>query len=271
MLLVGCGQQGQSEDKSKLKEISIDTQPTKLEYTVGDFFDPAGLKIKTLTYGGDESVVAYTTTDTDFSFTPSLETALAVTDTTVVVTYKSLTANITITVNEAVDTFAHTINFQNATTCKSSDNNFEDKFLPNFINDGTQLLINLQTTGMVQVVKNDQKIEYTSWSEKVLSIGNADGNGKLELTFKSKVVSVEIEARAHVKFYYYSDTQGISADSNSKLTVNGSYWTFPTPTLEEYETETKTFNINSNKVTLNTDDVANGRVTIFNITFNIEK
>ena len=269
-LLVGCGNNQPQQDKNKLKEVTLESEPTKTNYVVDEFFEPAGLSIKTLTFGGQEDIVIYSATNDKFTFTPSLTTPLTLEDTSVKVTYEGFDLTVSITVNEPViPTYSHSINFQNAQITKTTDTStFEERFLPNFIHEGEQLLANLQTAGFLQVVKNDQTIEYTSWSEKVLSIGNGDGGRSLELTFKDKLISVEIEARAHVKFYLYGDK--ISADSNSVLHINNSSWTFPTPTFEEYDTETKRFTVNSNKLTLSTNDVANGRVTIFKITFNLE-
>ena len=82
-----------------LDSISIDTNPSKLTYNVGEKFNPNGLKIKLNYSDGTSDIVTYNdTTKNSFAFNPSLDTALDTTHTNVVVTYSSKTANIPITV-----------------------------------------------------------------------------------------------------------------------------------------------------------------------------
>lgn len=82
-----------------LTSIAVKTEPTKTTYTAGDYFDPTGLVI-TLTYSDSTTEdVAYANNESDFSFSPGLETALATTNTEVTITYENLTCTQEITVN----------------------------------------------------------------------------------------------------------------------------------------------------------------------------
>lgn len=75
-------------------------EPTKKSYNPGDFFDPTGLKIS---YGGEE--ISYTAGNTDFTFTPSLTTALTSSSKQVIIKYNNKTiATVAITVN-GVDSY----------------------------------------------------------------------------------------------------------------------------------------------------------------------
>lgn len=74
--------------------------PAKTAYNPGDFFDPTGLKIS---YGGAE--ISYTDGNTDFTFTPSLTTALKSSNKQVTIKYNNKTiTTLAITVN-GVDSY----------------------------------------------------------------------------------------------------------------------------------------------------------------------
>lgn len=82
-----------------LKTVSVQTQPNKVEYLVGESLDPAGL-VLTLTYDdGSEQTVAYTSDNAaDFAFDPAaFDTAGGY---NVTVTYDGLQATFGVTVSE---------------------------------------------------------------------------------------------------------------------------------------------------------------------------
>lgn len=87
-----------------LTSISVKSAPTKVEYTVGDKFDPAGLVITRHYSDGTSDDYTYAGHTADFTFSPALTTALAETDTKVTITYKEKTVDQAITVT--VPTFA---------------------------------------------------------------------------------------------------------------------------------------------------------------------
>lgn len=90
----------------QLKSIAVATQPTKKTYTVGEYFDPTGLVISTVVEDADDqtifkngSNVAYAGHEDDFSFNPSLTTALTTDHSSVTITYGGKEASQAITVN----------------------------------------------------------------------------------------------------------------------------------------------------------------------------
>lgn len=92
----------------QLSSISIATAPTKVAYNVGDYFIPAGLVISTMWQDATDNSLTKTETveyndDTkdSFSFSPSLDTQLTTSNTSVVITYSGKTAEQTISVVEA--------------------------------------------------------------------------------------------------------------------------------------------------------------------------
>ncbi len=81
-----------------LSSIEVATAPTTLTYTEGDVFDPTGLVITRTFSSGDPDTYVYAGHTEEFSFEPSLSTALTTSDASVTITYggKSTTQNITV-------------------------------------------------------------------------------------------------------------------------------------------------------------------------------
>lgn len=81
-----------------LTGIAIQTAPTKTDYVIGEYFDPAGLVI-TATYNSGDETVTYAGNESNFTFTPSLTTTLEGSQTQVQITYGSQSVNQSITMN----------------------------------------------------------------------------------------------------------------------------------------------------------------------------
>ena len=82
-----------------LSSIAVKTAPTKTSYTEGENFDPTGLVITRAYSDESTSDWTYAGHTSDFSFTPSLSTALTTGNTSVTITYggKSTSQAITVT------------------------------------------------------------------------------------------------------------------------------------------------------------------------------
>ncbi len=84
-----------------LTSIAVKTEPTKLSYTAGEYFDPTGLVI-TLTYSDNSTEdVTYAGHTNDFTFTPSTNTALTTNHTSVTIGYGGKTCSQAITVTSS--------------------------------------------------------------------------------------------------------------------------------------------------------------------------
>lgn len=84
-----------------ISSIEVKTAPNKLNYEVGDTFDPTGLEI-TAHYSDSTSMdVAYASAASSFSFDPSTSTALTVSDTSIAITYENKTCYQAISVTGA--------------------------------------------------------------------------------------------------------------------------------------------------------------------------
>lgn len=91
---------GSSSTKT-LSSISVSTAPTKTSYTAGEYFDPTGLVI-TRTYSDSTSdTYTYIGHTSEFTFSPSISTALTTSNTSVTITYGGKSCSQAITVNAA--------------------------------------------------------------------------------------------------------------------------------------------------------------------------
>lgn len=167
---------------------------------------------------------------------------------------------------QSKDPVTFKIDFALSPETNTSSANFEENFLYNFKYNNEQYVSRLTYEGYSQVNHVDQFINGETVREKALMLGNASGKGVLNFTFKRKLSTVSLLMRAHVKVY----NGGISADTNSKINVNEENFRFPTPTIDNLQKITKTYNINSKEFTLSTDDVEKGRVWIFEATLTFE-
>ncbi len=84
-----------------LSSIAVKTAPTKVVYTEGDKFDPTGLVITATYSDASTQEIAYSENESDFTFAPSLTTALLESNTSVTITYGGKTCTQDITVNAA--------------------------------------------------------------------------------------------------------------------------------------------------------------------------
>lgn len=84
-----------------LDGIAVKAAPTKTTYTAGEYFNPAGLVIST-DYSDDSNPdVLYAGNEGEFTFTPSLTTALTTSDTSVTISYGGQLCEQAITVSAA--------------------------------------------------------------------------------------------------------------------------------------------------------------------------
>lgn len=83
-----------------LNSISVKTAPTKVVYTEGEKFDPAGLVIYRNYSDSSKDEYAYAGNESDFEFNPTTSTPLTTSVTSVTITYSGKSVNQAITVNE---------------------------------------------------------------------------------------------------------------------------------------------------------------------------
>lgn len=87
----------------EVSSIEVLTKPTKLEYNVGDKFDPTGLVIKVIYVDNSEEEVPYAGNEALFTFNPNLTTSLDESNDKVQVTFDNQSADIPITVKDEPD------------------------------------------------------------------------------------------------------------------------------------------------------------------------
>ena len=98
-VLFGVNAELGTAPQKTLSSIAVKTAPAKTAYVVGETFDPTGL-VLTATYSDATTAdIAYADHKSEFSFTPALDAALAVSDESVTITYGEKSVAQTITVS----------------------------------------------------------------------------------------------------------------------------------------------------------------------------
>ncbi len=84
--------------------IEVQTSPEKTNYTVGDFFDPSGLILRRNYSNSSHDSYAYSGHESEFSFAPSLNTALTVSVSSITITLGNFSTSQSITVDKGAIT-----------------------------------------------------------------------------------------------------------------------------------------------------------------------
>ena len=93
------------EPTKTLESIEVSNTPSKTEYTEGDYFDPTGLVITASYDDGSEEDIAYSDSQDNFAFSPSLSTTLSSKDTSITITYGGKSTSQLISVSKASTQF----------------------------------------------------------------------------------------------------------------------------------------------------------------------
>lgn len=147
-------------DPVTLSSISVKTAPTKILYTEGDTFDPAGLKITKHMSDDTDVDVAYADEPSNFSFNPDLSTKLKTTDKNVSISYGGRSVDQPITVNlvggETV-TYKLTITGSDFNTTSYVANNGDHTFKAVCTTDDTKTMdVTINTTSIMKNSNNMQ-------------------------------------------------------------------------------------------------------------------
>lgn len=87
-----------------LSSIAVSTAPTKVTYTVGEYFSPTGLVIRRNYSDSSHDTYTYAGHTSEFTFNPSTSTALTTSHKSVTITYNGKSCSQTITVSQAAPT-----------------------------------------------------------------------------------------------------------------------------------------------------------------------
>ncbi|MBQ6921417.1 MAG: hypothetical protein IJQ72_05990 [Bacilli bacterium] len=209
LALTGCGDTPQEENK--LISISIASNPTKCEYEVGEHLDPTGLIIAA-TGTKETALVAYQGNEDKFTFTPSLEDELKLSDTCVTVTFFEKITSFTISVSEQQDEYeTHTLDFSSidlgdVSQIFGTEDRFKDKIL-DAANSGLEegYLEDVSTTenNSVKIEKSDFPSKYEN--VQGLIIGTSSYDGEITFAFSKKLHSIKIKMQQYYNLFtgYY--------------------------------------------------------------------
>lgn len=209
LAISGCGEAPIEENK--LISISIAHLPDDTSYVVGEYLDPTGLII-TASGTKETQLIAYQGNESEFTFSPSLETALTKDDTTVTVTYKTKTTSFEISVSdEAKEYETHNLNFSTIDLGSVNqifgDQDLFETIILDAANDGLEegYLTDISTSknNSVKIEKSDFPSAYSN--VQGLIIGTSSNNGDMSFTFSKKLHSVKIKAQQYYNIFtaYY--------------------------------------------------------------------
>ena len=259
-LLMGCSNNQTPvvpPEDDGLKSIAVSQAPTKTEYTVGDFFEPTGLKITVTNKKDEQSVVEYDSHQSDFTFSPSLTTALAVIDTKVTLTYQTLTADITITVSEADPTDLGNIDFTMdfslnpnkedniPVTLDTTNSKFKDSLNKYYI-DNNEVSITDVDGGFANL--NTATDLSPNRKVKFLTLGSRTQDCDMTFRFTETIKAIKVYAEPYVKYIAYSTSYTV--DLGSTLQINDSEeWDLGVHSASEAnETQERIFTVNSDTI-----------------------
>ena len=147
--------------KKVLSSISVQTAPTKTSYNVGELFDPTGLVI-TRTYSDSTTdTFAYANHTSQFTFTPSLSSALAVENTSISITFEGKTTNQPISVAEVLTPYA--------TPAKNSTSGYTGQ--------NETIAFSYGNTSSLNVVSSDEDVA------TVDLVSASEGSGSVQISF----------------------------------------------------------------------------------------
>ena len=261
LLVVGCGNSNPKPSDPKIDSLRVLTNPTKLEYTEGDCFDPTGLVLEAVYDNKVVNEVDYERFGNDFIFEPSLTTPLTTENTSVKVTYVGLYTFVEITVSEAQQESTFTADFTKSITEKDGISHTGDSSaggINNFI------------TALQTYYFNSEDIELTNLSGEYLQINTGDKGGPYQvtetrsynqilflgskkkdvncrLTFSKTIKAIEFKYEAYCKYIEYSSSY--FADNDTYLKVNNEKVDITAHSLSDVdESTTHKFVVNSNTI-----------------------
>ena len=275
--LTGCGG---STGENQLVAISINTEPTKKEYTEGDLFDPKGLIINAIRTN-DTIQVAYDGNEDKFTFEPSLNTELTLEDTTVTVIYKEKITSFNITINQAIDSFTadftvkHTQEDDIPTQGNSNTQDMKNILNRYYFNKSDAQLS--ESSGDFYQINEGFNVTKTRSYPQLMTLGSKNQDVNLTLTFTTTIIDITFVCEAYSKYISYTDTQNI--DYDTYLVVNGTKKERAPQTASDVdETQSLKFTVKSNTITIkcpNTNtggtDIKANRILVYKIAITFAK
>ncbi len=183
-------------------ELKVTTQPTKVAYTEGEYFDTTGMVVKAVYSDETEAVVA------DYDYSP--KTQLTTDVTKIVVSYGEFTVDVPVTVNQAAKALFVTTN--PSKTSYAAGENF----------DATGMVVTLREYGSPTVLSSS---DYTVTGGENLAVGSA-----VTVTLKSDT-SVKTTVPVLISDEIDVTKDMLWADSQSKIDA---MWTANHATLGKY-------------------------------------
>ena len=256
LLAVGCnGSEGKPKDDKGYKYISVHQNPDKVEYIVGEYFDPTGLILTATNKKDEQSHIEYAGNEDLFTFSPSLTTKLKVEDTKVTVTFEKLTTEVTIKVEEEVlNKFTvdfNTVHQQEGTVKpvgQTGDEAAMEKLLATFNTyyfTDEDIAVSSISGGYLQIQNID--ITASRLAVQTMILTSRSNDLDFTFTFSTKIKKVTFVCEAYCKYISYTSTYNV--DHDTSLTVNGTKKNISTHTASDVdETQNLTYSVNNKSI-----------------------
>lgn len=243
-----------------LNSISVKTDPTKVNYTEGEYFDPTGLVIN-LNYSSGSTELAYAGHSSDFTFNPSTSTPLDADDEVIEITYGGKTCYLTIEVTEPSTLASISLSGQTTTYYVGDTFSFDGVVTAHYENGSSATVTptsvtspNMSTAGTKSVT-----VSYTE--------SNVTKTASYDITVSEVVLSsIEITTPPTKTTYYVGDTFSsaglvVTATYSNSSTSTVTPTAISSPDMSTTGTKTITVTYTENNVT---------KTATFDITVSVE-
>ena len=169
------------EPTKTLESIEVKTAPAKLEYTVGDTFDPTGLVITAIYDDESEEDIEYEGNEEEFSFSPSLSTQLTTDYTSITISYSGKSCEQDISVEDAPEHFlegTYVLNYDSSIKWKLSFNQNGSGVYNKYNSSGSIIGTDTfsYTSDGINLVLTNVTCTYDNWGNYYLTYGKTATN-----------------------------------------------------------------------------------------------
>lgn len=256
-MVIGCSSTTKPEEPPVISSVTLEAMPDKTTYTVGEYFAPKGLAVTVYKSDKSSSLVYWEESNDDFSFSPSLTTALTTNIKSVTATYSGFDVSIPITVEEGVTntvtidfTVKHTKDDSNIPTQGNTNNNNLADIINHYYLEAEDLSITSVTGGYMQI-QNGWDITTSRSVDQLLLLGSRTLDCQTTFTFSKAIKKVTLVSEAYSKYVSYDSTY--HNDHDSYAIIDYQRWDYPSHAKgDTNETKNASFTINKDSFKIET-------------------
>lgn len=274
LLFTACSNNSSTPPAVVISSVTVVSSPTKATYTVGEYFEPSGLAVKVTKSDESNYTVSYLENEEDFSFSPSLATALTSDIDNITGTYEGFNFSIPVSVSDSTSKF--TADFTTLRTETGGVKTTGDTKSTNFITtlqtyyfNSSEFSLTAIEGGYVQIKTDEKKIYVTETRpyDQLVYLTGRNNECDFTLTFNKTIKSVTFVCEAYSKYISYNATQNV--DYDTYLKVNDVKRDIPAHSVGDIdETQELKYTVNSSSIRIEVpnehiDDTKNNRIIVY--------